>query len=104
MTYGGCGKYSKQDVDERASRWDEIEDDGETLIREKLSTQSGWWPALNIYWQGMAEAHGLSRIEYFKLVTAGKLPIYVLCWYQLADGIGLVVRTPSSSCGRTCLV
>ena len=65
VTYRGCGKYTKQDLEERAIPWEEIEDDKETLIREPLSPQSGWWPALSIHWKGMAEEHSLSKIEYF---------------------------------------
>ena len=41
VTYGGCGKYSKQDVDKLAIRWDEIEDHGKTLICEPLPPKSG---------------------------------------------------------------
>ena len=100
VTYGGCGKYSKQDVEERAIRWDDIEDDGETLIREPLPPKSGWWPALSIFWKGMAEEHGYSKIEYFQHVVAGVLPIYVLCLYQLVDGTCELQAWPIRICSR----
>ena len=100
VTYGGCGKYNKQDVEERAIRWDDIEDAGETLIREPLPPKSGWWPALSIFWKSMAEEHGYSKIEYFQHVIAGVLPIYVLCLYQLVDGTCELQAWPIRTCSR----
>ena len=91
VTYRGCGKYTKQALEERAIPWEEIEDDKETLIREPLSLQSGWWPALSIHWKGMAEEHCLSKIYYFQHTISGALPFYVLllvptCRWCLGDG------------------
>ena len=100
VTYRGCGKYTKQDLEERAIPWEEIEDDKETLIREPLSLQSGWWPALSIHWKGMAEEHSLSKIDYFQHTISGALPIYVLCWYQLADGAWEMEAWPIRICSR----
>ena len=100
VTYSGCGKYSEQVVEERAIRWEEIEDDRGTLIREPLSPQSGWWPALSIHWKGMAGEHSLSKIEYFQRTISGALPIYVLCWYQLVDGAWEMEAWPIRICSR----
>ncbi|MFM7981898.1 MAG: hypothetical protein ACKPKO_21520, partial [Candidatus Fonsibacter sp.] len=45
-----------------------------------------FWPALIIYWDGMAEEAGVSPGDHIAMVTAGVLVIYIVCWYQLVDG------------------
>lgn len=86
VTYPGQGKYLDSDEKEIAIRWEDVEDFDETPIKD-VPSKSGWWPALNIQWNEQHEDHWMkTRGDYFAQVSVGCLPIFLLCWYQLADG------------------
>ena len=91
VSYPGQGKYDHSEgVPERAIRWEDLleeeEEDTRSVIQQPLPPQSGFWPAMIIYWDGMAEEAGVSQGDYIARVTAGILVVYIVCWYQLVDG------------------
>ena len=91
VSYPGQGKYDHSGgVPERAIRWEDLLDDEEedtrSVIQQPLPPQSGFWPAMIIYWDGMAEELGYSPGDHFTRVIAGVLVVVIVCWYQLADG------------------
>ena len=46
-------------------------------------------------WAEQHEDHYIkTRGEYFSRVICGTLPVYVVCWYQLADGTWSMVLWP----------
>ena len=87
VSYPGSGKYGiNGSRPERAIRWEDLEEDEPIEINEEIPDGSGYWPALIINWEDMAQAHGFTAHDYFTRVLAGVLVVYVVCWYQLIDG------------------
>jgi hypothetical protein len=70
-------------------------------VRGRDGAVPGWWPVVVINWQGMAADHGFSDSrEFFRLQAAGAIPLYVSCWYQLADGSWVLVAWPVFAISR----
>jgi len=108
VSYPGQGKYN--DTEDRAVRWEDlqVEDAGEgmdRLIDHKNANQyelmdgimmrsgssgqvpRGWWPAVIVTWRDEAISFGMpNKQQYYWLQNAGKIRVWVICWYQLWDG------------------
>jgi len=99
VSYPGQGKYDHSSgVPERAIRWEDMleeeEEDTRLAIQQPLPDGSGFWPAIIVFWDGMAEDAGLSPGDYITKVIAGILVVYIICWYQLVDGTWTMTAWP----------
>ena len=73
---------------------EEEEEDTRLAIQQPLPDGSGFWPAIIVFWDGMAEEAGLSPGDYITKVIAGILVVYIICWYQLVDGTWTMTAWP----------
>ena len=97
VSYPGKGKYGGlgDNEPERAVRWEDINEDDDTILSAPIPRTSGWWPALIVQWAEQHADHGFTtRAEYYSRVMCGTLPAYVVCWYQLVDGTWVMVLWP----------
>jgi hypothetical protein len=66
-----------------------------TVVRGRDGSVRGWWPVVIINWDTIAQDHGfMDHREFFRQQAAGLIPLYVTCWYQLADGSWVLVAWP----------
>lgn len=97
VSYPGSGRY-RPDTNpcERFVRWVDLPDEEDPSLElvEPIPQHSGWWPALQVAWHNEAEEHGIVRRDYFARQQTGCLTVYVVCWYQLADGTWILVAWP----------
>jgi hypothetical protein len=72
-----------------------------TVIRGHNGVTRGWWPVVVINWDTMAKDHGFTdHREFFRLQAEGRIPLYVTCWYQLADGSWILIAWPVFALSR----
>ena len=98
VTYKGQGKYeTDQDV---AVRWedttDRLIDPADAPKHLEGSKERGWWPAVWVQWKGEhqdLQYHG-SDAEYRLRQLQGMCVIWVACWYQLWEGVWVIVLWP----------
>ncbi len=81
----GQGKYGEDSFLVPSGRFEQLIDDNDN--KTMLPPQNrGWWPVCQVMWKDMHLHHGVATMEeYVRLVKAGKLKCYVICWYQLLN-------------------
>jgi hypothetical protein len=72
-----------------------------TQIKGPDGSVRGWWPVVVVSWHNMARDHGFhNAAEFHRLQAIGAIPLYVSCWYQLADGSWILIAWPVFAISR----
>jgi hypothetical protein len=82
----GQGKYGEDSFYVPAGHFERLIDDNDVKGMEPPQHR-GWWPVCQVVWKDMHLHHGVQDPEtYWRMVKAGRMKVYIICWYQLMDG------------------
>ncbi len=104
VTYAGTGRYNP--YSDFAVRWEDTPDEQDDGLDRLIDPQKeykaplgkGFWPVCWVSWRTEAYDVGFrgTMEEYHAAQVAGRIVIWVICWYQLFENVWVLVLWPVS--------